>query len=302
MNSLRARSFSRFSIAPGFAKLLVGPASMLFILSIVWTTHWARGIVTPFDSKWSIYLTMSILREGKTDLDAYRAVIPEDDYRIERVDGLLYSKYPIGSSVLAIPVVFVFDLLFDSIGHIDLYDHMKHAPPDPAIWAIEALMASLLVALTAVLIYVLARRFLDPKYSLLMVAIFAYGTSAWSTASRGLWAHGPSMLMLTISLYVILRSKDAPQRIQFSSIPLALAYVMRPTNSLSVLLLTVFVFIQYRKYFWRYLLWALPIAVPFLLYNFSIYHSWLPSYYLLDAMGSTRDFWVGLAGTLISPS
>lgn len=52
--------------------------------------------------------------------------------------------------------------------------------------------------------------FLNTRYSLLTVFIFAFCTSAWSTGSRALWQHGPSMLMLSAALYLILSAREKP--------------------------------------------------------------------------------------------
>lgn len=109
------------------------------------------------------------------------------------------------------------------------------------------------------------------------------------------------MLMLTITLYLILLAKNRAWLVQFASIPLVFSYVVRPTNSISILLLTIFVLIQYRQYFLRYLCWAMTIAIPFLLFNLSVYHSLLSTYYLPQKVASNPHLLEALAGNLISP-
>ncbi len=131
----------------------------------------------------------------------------------------------------------------------------------------QEIIASIIVALTAVVIFLIARLSLPVKQSLLAAFIFAFCTSAWSTASRALWQHGPSMLMLSISLFLILLSRQKPALIQYASIPLAYSFVIRPTNAISVVLLTAFVIIVQRKFLFRYFLWSLIIAFPFFLIN-----------------------------------
>jgi hypothetical protein len=84
--------------------------------------------------------------------------------------------------------------------------------------------------------------------------------------------------------------------------PLACSYVMRPSNSISIILLSAFVLIYYRRYFIRYLLWALPVAVPFVAYNLVVYHWPLSTYYFrVGRTESVSSFFEGLAGTIISP-
>ncbi|MCL4394645.1 MAG: hypothetical protein M1482_07560 [Chloroflexi bacterium] len=273
-----------------------------FIFMTIWLTHLLGSGPGPMDSIWTIHTALSILREGSTNLDAYSEVIPQGDYRIETVGGHLYSRYPIGPALVSIPVVFLIDHCHDCAWPSDLYDYLRHDPPGPIVMIIEMFVASLTVALTAVGIYFIARRYLDQKYSLLVTAVFAYGTSAWSTASMALWSHGPSMFFLTLSLLLILRARDTPRLIQFVGVPLALSYVMRPTNIIPVVVWTLFVFVRYRRWFRHYLCWALPIAVLFLSYNLTIYHSLLSPYYRPETLGSPQNLPEALAGTLVSPS
>jgi hypothetical protein len=256
----------------------------------------------PTDSVWTIHTAMSVLIDGNTNLDNFRQVIPPGDYRVETIDGHVYSRFPVGPALLALPVVFLISRYPSGLWPADLYDYLRHNPPGFIVMSIEKLIASLIVALTAVLIYALARRYLDRKYSLLVTAVFAYGTSAWSTASMALWSHGPSILFLTLGLLVILEARNTPRLIQFAGLPLALAFLMRPTNIIPVLLWTVYVFVRYRKWFWRYIVWALPIIIFFFSYNLVIYHNWLSPYYRPEQLGSPPNLLVALTGTLFSPS
>ena len=267
------------------------------IFLVVFLTHLASPMVTSFDSKWSIHIAMSILREGNTDLAEYKELIQEDDYRIEKVDAHFYSIFAVGAPLLAVPFVYIYDKFF-----VDLDDRLKNTVPAGKI---EKAIASFIIALAAVFIYLIARLFLSTRLSLLLVFIFAYCTSVWSTASRALWQHGPSILMLSITLYIILLARRKPKLIQFASIPLAFSYVIRPTNNVSVFLLTLFVFIYYRKFFMKYLLLSLIIAIPFIAFNISVFNSILSPYYLGDLNGnffSAARTSEALLGHLISPS
>jgi hypothetical protein len=54
---------------------------------------------------------------------------------------------------------------------------------------------------------------------------------------RALWQHGPSMLMLTLALWLIVVAHERPWVVQFASLPLAFSYVVRPTNVVSIVFL-----------------------------------------------------------------
>jgi hypothetical protein len=281
------------------------PGDKLIVIALflgVLLVHVSSRNITSTDSIWSIHTAMSVIQEGNTDLDEYQALIaetPNHDYAVEKINGHLYTPYPIGASLVAVPFVWAIDRLSTFVSPVRFADYIQHARPEET----ELFLASLIVTLTTVVIYGMARLFLDKKRALILVLVFAFCTSAWSTASRALWQHGPSMLMLALALYLILLAKKRPFLSQFVALPLACAYVIRPTNSLSVLVLTLYVFLHYRRYFVRYVLWALLLAVPFIAFNVSIYHTLLSDYYR-----SYRDFAVSgaffenFAGLLVSPS
>src|SRR5688572_8182683 len=220
----------------------------LAIMAVVFATHFA-GLITSYDSVWSVPTARSILREGNTDLEEYRARIENDrsnDYRMEIIDGRYYSLMPIGPSLLALPVV----LVLEATG--------RHVPDGK----VEKLVASFLMALAAMVMYLIGRLTLSVPRALLLSFVFAYCTPAWSLASRGLWQHGPVMLMLTLALWIVLAAERRPWVIQFASLPLAFAYVVRPTSALSIVVLSVVVLLSHRRFFVKYMLWSLPIAIP----------------------------------------
>ncbi len=250
-------------------------------------------VITSSDSRWSVHTAQSIVKQGNTRIEQYTDPLEKTDSTIilDKIDNYSYSVYPIGASLLAVP--FVFGL--DKIGYNVIANYFR----------VELLVASVIVALTALFIYLIARLFLGISWSLLLTFILAFCTSAWSTASRALWQHGPSMLALSITLYLLVRAYRNPRWAQFASIPLAFAFVCRPTNSLSVLLLSLFVLIQFRRYFLAYLLWSLVVAIPFVAFNFSVYHNLLSPYYRGSGVGSgfsIATFPEALAGTVVSPS
>jgi hypothetical protein len=276
---------------------------------------------------WSIHTALSITRHGTTNIDDYRALLHWNPDIVEVFNGHYYTIFPLGSPLLAVPFVFVLDrVALPLAARVPALRQIieQRLPPGSDITDIliehhaglEVAIASLLVALTAVFIYLVARRAscvvrratpdarrptLD---ALLITFIFAFCTPVWSSASRSLNQHAPSILMLSIALYLILRAEDHPGLIQFASLPLAFSYVCRPTDAISVALLSGYVFVRYRSYFLRYCLWSLPIAIPFFVYNFVTYHAPLSPYYHSAAplVHSFGAFLEGLGVYTISPN
>ncbi len=170
-------------------------------------------------------------------------------------------------------------------------------------------VASFLLAATAVMLYFIALRYLPVKRAVWLALLFALATSAYSVAGRAVWQHTPSMLLLTIIIYMLLRAADNEKTAAlagWAGFPVALAYTVRPTDSLFVIVFTAYVAVRHRRYLGWYLLAAAPVAAAFVAYNFSIYHAILSPYYRSDLIGFLPRNWprmaMALAGNLVSPS
>jgi hypothetical protein len=108
--------------------------------------------------------------------------------------------------------------------------------------------------------------------------------------------------MLSIALYLLLKARDKPRLIQFASLPLAYSFVIRPTNAVPIILLTVYVLLRHRKLFLRVALWSLPVVIPFFIYNLSVYHGLFSPYYLPSKLSGGSTFFEALAGNVVSPA
>lgn len=275
--------------------------------------HGLSGVISSADSKWSIPTAVSILKEGDTDLNEYQASFEENDYRaLVEINGRYYTFFPIGASLIALPFVFVIDgafrIVFALFPALEEWLRQRCSMPVEHInvitvyWRVEHLIASIVVAATAVFVYLTARESLDKSRSLLIAMLFAFCTSAWSIGSRALWQHGPSAMLLALALYLLVLAEHEPRTAQYASLPLAFAYVVRPTNGIPIVLLTAYVLLQHRRHFLQYLLWSLPIAIPFIAFNLCVYHWPVPPYYSPGRLGSNPHYFEALAANLVSPA
>lgn len=277
------------------------------IFMIVFISHffWSP-VTTSFDSRWSVHTAFSLLKEGNANLDEYRHILRQQEYyAIERLEQHFYTKYPLGTSLLALPFVYLGAQLLEAGLNMDLYAFLNENIPE----GMEAGIASILVAAAAILIFLISALFApNLKSSLLLTFIFAFCTSAWSTASRALWQHGPSLLVLTAALYLALRVRVkptcSPWPLQLMGFLLAFAFVIRPTNSIPILIFTLYVLLNYPRAFFPYCFWGLVVAIPFVSFNWQVYHALLPKYYLTAShfTGPPTPFLEALAGVLVSPS
>src|SRR4029079_13054135 len=99
------------------------------------------------------------------------------------------------------------------------------------------------VAASMVVVFLIAAREVSVPAAVVVAAIAALGTPAWSTASRSLWQHGPSMLLLALALLAQLRGG----RLFWAGLLLAAAYVVRPTNAIPLATAAAWVIVSRRR-------------------------------------------------------
>ena len=302
-------------------------------------------ISTSLDSIWTIPVALNLLDRGTTHVDEY--LTPTKDPQNARFPGLFlnytvecvtsdgaivrgeacshghyFNWYPVAVPVLAAPVLFALRKAGPILS--PTFQNFANQPPTPVMRAFaagdfimsrgftEVVVATVFVALTTVATFLIGRLFLSHWWSTLFALAFAFATPAWSSASRALWQHGPSMLMLSIALYVLLlarhnTSSSEAVLLSVSGVATALAYVIRPTNSIWAGAVTLYILLCHRKRFLWFFVTAAPVAVTFLLYNESVYHRLLPTYFVLQ-LGQpklpqdTIPILKALAGVLASPS
>ena len=293
--------------------ITTGVAAGIFI--VVLFSHFVSKNITSGDSAYSIHTAMSIIRDGNIDLDEYEEVIKARTnhlYTVKQLNGHYYYAYPVGAPVLSIPIVFlvnkVLPTLLDSFPSVEKYVrnrvNLQSGPivPESIHSLIEVFIASIWIALTAICLYFVAKNLVGAKTALLVVFIFAFCTGAWSSASRALFPHGPSMFMLALTLLIIIRSDKKPHLIWLASIPLALSYIIRPTNIISVIVFTVFVFFRYRKFFLPYISGLfIPLGMHFI-FSYITYGALIPPTYMSQGFMPGPNFAEGLLGVLFSPS
>lgn len=255
----------------------------------------ASPVRTVYDSRWAIHTAMSLIEGNGGELSAYEAALKsEDNYAIELRNGLPRTIFPIGVSLLAAPAVAVVAVL-DPTFKSRLRERIPHSL-DKTLAAIYGAVAG------TIFFWVIFARFQSFTTALATTAIFAFCTAMWSTATRALWQHGPMVLMLVIAMLLLQKARNRPHLIQYVSLPLAFAYLIRPTASIPVLILSGYVLLFYRRWFLRYFGWALLIGVPWLAFNISVYGNILSPYYLGLSYGGEVEFFNALMGNLFSPA
>ncbi|MCJ7432941.1 MAG: hypothetical protein MUO77_05585, partial [Anaerolineales bacterium] len=277
-------------------------AAMVFVA--VFFIYVICPVTTSTDSRWTFYISMSMLREHNTDLDEYAHLMEagDADYRVIYLDNHIYYYFPLAIPFVSVPYVWIVDKVFDLRYPTDLAAYLTDHFPDERLAKIEMIAASFISALAAALFYLLASLRLDRLRSLLLTLIFAFATPMLSTASRALLQHGLSVLCLTTALWMILRGSPNKWLMFIVGALLGFSYVVRPTNSLSVFFLTPYILINHSNNLAFYIA-GLFIPITILVFDgLSVYHSILPPYYLPQRLGANLHFLNALSANLISPN
>ena len=307
----------------------------LLLFGGVLAAHLISPVSQSGDSFWTVPVMLSMLSQGNTNLDEYSQLLRYKkyggtecvtaDYDVLWPDPArgcpdgshYYYWYPIGTPVVALPLMIAMDTSLRVVG--PTADRIAGDRVGPvardflrrdylaAHLLVEVAIASTIVALTAVLLFFTARVYLGAAASIALALLFAFGTSAWSTASRALWQHAPAMLMLTAALYLLSLAAARPALLPWTAAPLALGYFIRPTAGIALALVGAYVLTHHRRQFPKWLLAAAAVAAPFLAYNLAIYHQPLQSYFMLPLFFAPTPANLGkifsaFAGTVISPS
>lgn len=167
---------------------------------------------------------------------------------------------------------------------------------------LERCIASIFVALSVVLVFLALSQLLNLPSALFLSLAYAFCTSAWSNASRGLWAHAPVMLLYALTLYLFLRARTQTNLLKYTALPLALSYIVRPTSAVAILTFSVFIWYCYRREFLKFvLLLTLPLAL-FSLSSLLIYGQYLPHYFRASRLAFHAALPEAMLGNLLSPA
>jgi hypothetical protein len=199
-------------------------------------------------------------------------------------------------------------------------DKLLHDPM--LLWYAGKTAASIFVAASGAIIYMIARRFLSRGAAILIALSYGLGTCVWSTSSQTLWQHGPNEFFLALGTYFLVRldaatlpSSPFPFRPALAAgcgLSYACAGACRPTSFIVVICVAVYLLVR-RRSFPAYLLGTLPPVIAIALYNAHYLGSpWAfgqmeaASSIALEKTGASgvwqTPLWVGLAGHLFSPS
>lgn len=283
-----ATQHARSSIAsPRQATVL--SIALFFILLAILVPGPAKNAI---DTKWAIPTAMSFIRGHAGDVSEYVGTSGLE--AITTIGERRYNFFPVGTPLLSVPAVAVVNLFDPS-----LHGRVKNFETT----GLEKVIASIFGALTAVVFFwVIYSRFANVPIAVVSVLVLMFCTSMWSTATRALWSQGPFVLTITIAMLLLLRARSRPALAQYVSLPLAMAFVIRPSAAAPIAAFSLYVLLAYRAYFIKYLAWAALIALPFIAFNLFSFGSLFPPYDFHVHIVHNVPNWWALAAQLISPN
>lgn len=309
------------------------------LFAFVLLSHGLSRNITPFDSRWVVYSSLSLLHEGNLDLNEFKDRLERDGYyatecaggaagwmylsdkprEVQRsCSGQYYHFYPLAVPVITAPLLWAVEggltLARPALERFERMDPKFNAfrhnlATGNLIGQVvftELGAACVFVALATVFVYFMCREDLSRTWSLALALVFAFATPAWSTGSRALWQHTLSLPCLAAALWLLSAARRRPALAAWAGLPLMTAFWVRPTNVVSLGLMGAYVLVFYRRQVIPFVAAMIPPALLFGAITYSIYGSPLAPYANAGrAAGQLRlhdEFWLAIAGNLWSPA
>jgi hypothetical protein len=228
-------------------------------------------------------------------------------YFLARSDGHWMSAYPIIMPLVITPLYIAPawllarqrpPLVMGDIVLMTLIDTM------------EKLAASLIAALSAVILYFALRKILSCNSSLLLTLIYGLAGSVWSISAQGLWRHGFTQLSFALLLWALWSQTEWKWRAFWAGLALAAAAANNPANVALVLPFLVYFALRGRAEFLRFFAPLAALGSLMLAYDFYFFGRILGGYPnplpqaapAAHLQSSIAPFWEAAAGLLISPN
>jgi Dolichyl-phosphate-mannose-protein mannosyltransferase len=274
---------------------------LLLFLGVVFVYSLNGRTLTAGDTIPASYLPLSLMREFDFDLDEFPFLYEgEMPWYLQRINGRIVSAYPPWAGLLAVPVY-----LLPALGGL--------AAQSPWIHDLEKLAATLITALSVVLLMFTLRQLTNEKIAWLIAIVYAFGTSSFSSSSQALWQHGPSQLFLTLTIYCLIKGLDEPRFSAYAGLALGSAIICRPSNVFMAIPIAAYVLLKCRDQLLGFCLAAIPPLLGFIAYNLHYNGSPVSTGFAIGIIDPAR-LWdlgahlfrtplsEGLAGILMSPS
>ncbi len=205
--------------------LIVLPAGVFFLTN-------PRPLMTG-DSKPIALIASNLVRQGTTELSSFAPLYapvyntpwaPDMPYFCLRTLTGMYSSYPSGMCVFAVPAAAVARLLGSDLTDGGVLDRL------------EKLVASWLSAACLGLFFLLALHLTDARSAGLMTLLLAIGSGLCTTMAQALWQHGGVLFWLLTALLIEFRTWQSPRPsgILLQGVALAMMFACRLASAILI--------------------------------------------------------------------
>jgi hypothetical protein len=240
--------------------------------------------------------SMSMLYDHDLELSEFTADVDPQFHGLLFLDGRPYNRYPIGASLLVLPLVWL------------------EGPPGPGVEPMDHALfiagsvAKKLAALSVALLFLLLVTITDRVgRALALSLLFAFATPHYPIHAGGLWTHNAVLPLVLVAL-LLLAVRDG-RHAWSAAIPLAFAFITRPTTAPLIATLSVYVLVRHPRQAPVFALGGLVIAGIFCAWSQYMYGMLLPPYYrglhtptMTAGMRFSQNAPVALVGNLVSPN
>ncbi len=248
------------------------------------------------DSAMTLILAQTILREGSIKLDVYKSELDDEGFltplhdSLQEKNGHLYNYFPLGSSLLSMPIV----ATFNAFG-IEMFGKAGRRA--------QSFIAALSCVSLFLIMYLFARRYLRQSVALIVSATSILGSSLSSTLATGLWSHNFAVVFATMTLYFVVAAWEdrKPAPASLIGILLFLAYLCRPTFLLLAPLVFLVLLTMDKRSAFRSILVSTSLGIIFICFSYYEYGQILPDYYMPRRLGNP-NYWAAIYGNLLSPA
>ncbi|MCB8959389.1 MAG: hypothetical protein H6651_03690 [Ardenticatenales bacterium] len=292
-----ANSWRRLPLAPSL--LLLAAA-----LAIFWLSFRAPVSKANSDPRLSLLVSLAIIEQGSVRLDAYEFSSqpplsdPDNARVLVRRDGHIYYAFPLGTSLAAVPPVWLARLSGRDLTIVAEQNRIQNG------------LAAISTALIFWLIYQLGRNYLPWQQSYGLALLLTLGSMVASTLATALWSHHLTAAAMLLALLLLTGQEERRWRLPAWPVGLSLggllfiAYLARPAAVVFIVLLLGYLLWRQRALFWPALIMAGALFGLFLLWSQHEFGTPFPFYYRPErlAAGSGTGLLAALYGQLLSPS
>lgn len=281
--------------------------SRLVLFGVVLACYLSAPNVTNTDAYLAVPTAVSMVHSRDLDLDEFSSPQLEAHYGYIRLDGRHYEYFPWADALFFVPGV----VLVDIAGWLGIGDGATALVDANRMGPVQLVTAGVVTALAVLVVTTVAYEGLGGsqrirrRASFVVGLVFALGTAAWSTTSRALWQHGPSMLAIAVALLAASRLQRGHRPAAMATTlgaAVAAAYALRPTNALVVAGFSLLIAISHRDQMAPFLGGLLAVLVAFVAVNVASFGRVLPPYFAAGRISVHPDYLTALAANLVSPA